>query len=309
MGSTEVQSFTVSVVIPIYNVERYLEQCLSSVTAQSHTRLEIICVDDGSTDRSAAIARQMAAADDRIRLIQQVNQGLSAARNNGLAEARGDYVFFLDSDDWLAGHAIEFLLLAASQTGCAAVSGAVVNVWEATGEQTPYTRLDKRKTGYIRLQRQDFFALEPVAWNKLYQRAALGSAPFTPGLVHEDLDFYWRFFAGHPLVYAIEETVIFYRRRDNSLSSRSRDAAFQEHFITIADNSARVVSAHPQLRLCFERKLLKYAKLLRKSGAPAERYLSHIFNRYGVAEHGPARWRMEAELALDRCKTWLLRSR
>ena len=91
-----------SVIIPVYQVEQYLRQCIDSVLRQSFTDYEVILVDDGSTDGSTAICREYAGRDSRVRMIRQANGGLSAARNTGVGAARGDYLIFLDSDDyWL----------------------------------------------------------------------------------------------------------------------------------------------------------------------------------------------------------------
>jgi len=91
----------VSVVVPTYNVEKYLERCVESIRSQTYSTLEIILVDDGSTDRSGAMCDELAKHDDRIRVIHKENGGLSDARNFGLAEATGEYVCFIDSDDWV----------------------------------------------------------------------------------------------------------------------------------------------------------------------------------------------------------------
>ncbi len=99
----------VSVIIPVYNVEPYLRECLDSVISQTCRDIEIICVDDGSTDSSSVILEEYAAADPRIVLIQQENRGLSEARNAGVKSARGKYLFFLDSDDCLEADALQIL--------------------------------------------------------------------------------------------------------------------------------------------------------------------------------------------------------
>ncbi len=91
----------ISVIVPIYNVERYLAQCLDSIIGQSYTSLEIILVDDGSTDGSKKIAEQYVVSDERVILISQENLGLSGARNTGMAVAKGEFLVFVDSDDWL----------------------------------------------------------------------------------------------------------------------------------------------------------------------------------------------------------------
>ena len=98
-----------SIIIPVYNVEQYLRDCLDSVCNQSFTDWEAVCVDDGSTDGSSMILREYAGKEDRLRIITQANGGLSAARNNGMMSARGEYILFLDSDDWLEPNALEVL--------------------------------------------------------------------------------------------------------------------------------------------------------------------------------------------------------
>ncbi len=98
-----------SVIIPVYNVERYLKDCLNSVLNQTFVDWEAICVDDGSTDRSAAILEEYANQDNRIKVVVQENAGTAAARNTGLKAAQGDYIFFLDSDDWIQSHTLQTL--------------------------------------------------------------------------------------------------------------------------------------------------------------------------------------------------------
>ncbi|MBR6933705.1 MAG: glycosyltransferase [Bacteroidales bacterium] len=98
-----------SIIIPVYNVEKYLRECLDSVLAQTFEDWEAICIDDGSTDRSAAILEEYAQKEARVKVISQPNGGLSAARNTGLKAANGEYVLFLDSDDWLEPNALDVL--------------------------------------------------------------------------------------------------------------------------------------------------------------------------------------------------------
>lgn len=98
-----------SIIIPVYNVEKYIQACLDSVLGQSFSDWEAICVNDGSTDRSDSILEEYAAKDDRIRVITQPNSGTATARNTGLRVAEGDYIFFLDSDDWLEPDSLRIL--------------------------------------------------------------------------------------------------------------------------------------------------------------------------------------------------------
>lgn len=99
-----------SIIIPVYNVEQYLRDCLDSVLCQTFSDWEAVCVNDGSTDGSAAILEEYVIKDRRFKIVTQPNGGLSAARNSGMEEAKGDYIVFLDSDDWLELNALETLV-------------------------------------------------------------------------------------------------------------------------------------------------------------------------------------------------------
>lgn len=99
----------ISVIVPVYNVEAFVERSLRSIIGQTYANLEIIVVNDGSTDRSFEICKKIAKEDRRIFLLEQENQGLSAARNTGIARSKGEYIMFVDSDDWLSPNMIEFL--------------------------------------------------------------------------------------------------------------------------------------------------------------------------------------------------------
>lgn len=100
----------VSIIIPVYNVEQYLPECLSSILCQTYKDIEIILVNDGSTDRSGELCRAAAESDNRVVLIEQKNAGLSAARNAGLDRASGEYIMFVDSDDYVSPYMVETML-------------------------------------------------------------------------------------------------------------------------------------------------------------------------------------------------------
>lgn len=97
----------VSVIIPVYNVSQYLEDCLESVATQTYPNMEVILIDDGSTDNSPKICKEWCAKDSRFRLIEQKNAGPSAARNTGLRHVQGDFITFVDADDWISPDAME----------------------------------------------------------------------------------------------------------------------------------------------------------------------------------------------------------
>lgn len=99
----------ISVIVPIYNVEEYLPRCLESISNQSYKHIEIILVDDGATDSSTKIIQKYVQKDERMRAIHKTNGGLSSARNRGIQEAKGEYLTFIDADDYVANDYVEYL--------------------------------------------------------------------------------------------------------------------------------------------------------------------------------------------------------
>lgn len=132
----------VSVIIPIYNVEKYIEKCLDSVLCQTFTNLEIICVNDGTPDNSMELVEERAKADSRIVIVNQENGGLSRARNTGIRNATGKYIYFLDSDDYLAEDAIELLVSAAEEQEAEVVFFGAEPIFESE-------EIKEKQSGYI----------------------------------------------------------------------------------------------------------------------------------------------------------------
>ena len=207
----------ISVVVPIYNVESYLEACLSSVAEQTVDDLEVVMVDDGSTDGSAAIAGRFVSDDKRFRLLTQPNGGLSKARNTGIDAATGDYMAFLDSDDVLPPNAYELLLGALEQSGSDFASGNVhrLNRWGTV--QSPFlakaftqTRLKTHVTQFREL------LSDRTAWNKLWRRSfwEANGLRFPEGVVHEDIPVVLPAHFMAASVDVISDPVYLYRIRD-----------------------------------------------------------------------------------------------
>ena len=107
----------ITIIVPVYNVEKYLRRCLDSIIGQTYQNLEILCIDDGSTDSSGEICKQYAAQDERIKVLRQENHGVSAARNKGLDAATGEYIAFVDSDDYIEADMIGRLYQALASAG------------------------------------------------------------------------------------------------------------------------------------------------------------------------------------------------
>ena len=130
----------ISVIVPAYNVEDYLGECLDSIINQTFTDIEIICVNDGSVDSTLDIFNDYASRDERINVISQENKGLSGARNTGLKHAKGKYIYFMDSDDYLEVNALERMYSAAEEKSADIVFFKLINFDDGTGEkyQTRY---------------------------------------------------------------------------------------------------------------------------------------------------------------------------
>ncbi len=176
----------VSVIIPVYNVEKYLPQCLDSVINQTFTDIEIICVNDGSTDESAEILQKYAAKDSRIKVITQENKGLSATRNIGLAHATADYISFIDSDDFISSVFLENLYQAICTTN-SDIAGCNFAKIENKENLPILYNPEVRKFAPaidVLLDKKNFIHFN--VWNKLYKREAIKDIRFIEGIYYED---------------------------------------------------------------------------------------------------------------------------
>ena len=196
--------YKVSVVIPVYNVEKYLGECLDSVLRQTLKDLEVICVDDGSMDGSPAILAKYARKDPRIKVVTRANGGLSAARNTGMDAATGKYIYFLDSDDWIVDDAMEKFLVVCERDGLdQLVFGCEVHVSADDGRaidmdmawrKAAYYRIDETLCGKVLdgaallselHSRRRFFASVPLRFMRL-DAIRTAKLRFPEGLLHED---------------------------------------------------------------------------------------------------------------------------
>jgi len=182
----------ISVIIPVYNTAPWLRRCLDSVTGQTLEALEIICVNDCSPDDSLSILKARAESDSRIRLISHArNQGLSAARNTGLEAAAGEYVYFLDSDDWIDPGYIEAMLAAAEDSRCDIVMNTSIIQEYEDGRREWYPQvIDKDTVGPVSA-RENIDRISHTSWAYFFRKEFLDSieARFPYGLLHEDLYF------------------------------------------------------------------------------------------------------------------------
>lgn len=210
----------ISIIIPVYNVETYLEECLDSVLTQDLSDIEIICVNDGSTDHSLEILQRYTENDKRIIIINQENSGPGRARNIGLKKARGEYIFFHDSDDYLlTSNAFSVLYTAASGQDLDIVSSNFATFREENHESHA-----KRKAGIISDGKRFLQSGETnvSAWAKLYKHAYLDAINFMfdETIFYEDSEAFPRFYVHASRVSHIDAVFYAYRQRPNSIMTQ-----------------------------------------------------------------------------------------
>lgn len=230
---------TVSIIIPIYNTSKDLSRCLDSVLSQTYTNIEVICINDGSTDDSLNILTKYQRLDKRILLINQINKGLSEARNAGLKLASGDIVLFIDSDDWIDSTAIEtvYKYFEDSRIDFAIFGHRVFyenkNTFSANKIASPND---------LFLEDFDKHAVDfnVTAWSKAYRRSFLtnNNILFPPGLLYEDNAFYWECISYTKHILVTNLCFYNYRERSDSImaKSRNKNSGMSINFLHITDH-------------------------------------------------------------------------
>lgn len=242
-----------SVIIPIYNAEKYLSQCLDSVTQSTFRELEIICVDDGSTDQSVPIIKHYAEKDSRIKMIRQQNQYAGAARNTGLRQAAAEYVHFLDADDWISPDAYsEWYAIAKDKE--ADVCVCFHEKYDDLTKKT--TRTCHKLKDYVTVTN---FAEKPcyfiynavVPWNKLYKRKFLldNDITFDHLICANDRSFYFHVLLKAACIVIIQEYWMHYRMNNStSLTGEIRLKNYDCHFRSFEKIQALTENCDPDIK-------------------------------------------------------------
>ncbi len=258
-------SQTISVIIPIYKVEAYLEECIRSVVCQTHPDLEIILVDDGSPDGCGAICDSWAARDSRIRVIHKKNGGLSDARNAGLEVCTGAYIAFVDSDDWIRPDMYEKMLAALLREGADICACSILSCYP--DRQTPwgcreYTVGDSEK---ILSMLYSDTAFPVAAWNKLYRRSCWETLRFPVGKLCEDAFTTYLLVDGAEKIVQIPDALYCYRIRPDSIMTRAFQKARMDEEKAWRRNYEFVQIHYPRLgRLAYDFYLQKVNILIQE---------------------------------------------
>lgn len=231
----------ISIIVPVYKVEGYLERCVNSLRNQSYKNIEIILVDDGSPDECPKLCDALQQKDERIRVLHKENGGLSSARNAGIRFAKGEYILFVDSDDYIAENMIEkmYQTIVKDQSDLCICDFCSVDEqgtsMEKEKQQFPFenavfTREDILKIVCDYTEKENSWRFIP-AWNKLYHKRIFENCSFEEGRLHED-----EFFIHHAIwacdkISTISDKLYFYVQRENSImnsqfSIKRFDAAY-----------------------------------------------------------------------------------
>lgn len=214
-----------SIIVPVYNVEVYLDECIQSLIHQTYSKIEIILVDDGSTDASGIMCDRYAKEDSRIRVIHKSNGGLSSARNAGLEHASGSYILYVDSDDYIS---LDFIELVAQQLLVQSFDMVIsAKVEFVDGRKPKIKKLPKENV----LLRPDE-ALESVyyqelfdtnSWAKVMKAEIARKNPFVEGILYEDFKNIYKFISECNSIIYLPQPKYFYRQRNNSIMNSSFD--------------------------------------------------------------------------------------
>ena len=226
------ENFLISIVIPVYNAEKYLEQCLNSIQNQTYKNFEVILVNDGSMDHSESICMNFLRSDSRFRYLKKENGGVSSARNVGLDNVEGDYITFIDADDWVDENHLEILIDGIIKNNCeVAISSYMqfINTRE-TYLINIYSNQEKYLLNYGKMNREKFLTELPklisinnsfnCAVSKLFSRRLVEDIRFDSNIIYaEDLDFYFKLYLKvNNFIFINAETYI-YRQHDESTTS------------------------------------------------------------------------------------------
>ena len=212
----------ISIIIPVYNSEKYLKKCLDSVIKQTIKEIEIICINDGSTDKSDLILKEYAKIDSRIKVYTMENKGVSAARNYGISLAAGEYIGFIDSDDWIDEDFYKNLYNAAKTENADIAVGEIKRVnkfW-----QKYHLKINKKSVTEDISEKVKLCNVPDkcYVWNKIYKTKMLKNSDirFEEGIIYEDVLFTLQILNYSKKLVTVPNTLYYYLRHGNSLVTR-----------------------------------------------------------------------------------------
>lgn len=261
MSNYKIEHFDISIIVPIYNVEDYLEECLKSIYAINNLNIEVILVNDESPDNCHVIIdNYQQLYPSKTRVFNRKNGGLSAARNSGTDIAQGKYILFVDSDDYINPLAVNELFKCAESTEADIVTGDIITFWDRLEERVfeeltlpePLKNNHYNGIGFLESCFQhDFKRLN--CWNKLYRKRFLqeNHIKFIEGILFEDVPFAFSCFLKAKKVIATSSLLYYYRQRPNSIMSNQKQRSSNDRLF-IVNNALEKLKAHNYTKGCFD---------------------------------------------------------
>lgn len=243
----------ISVIVPVYNVEDYLQPCVESIIHQTYKNIEIILIDDGSTDKSGEKCDQLAKTDERVRVYHKINGGLSSARNFGLEKAQGEFIGFVDSDDYIHPQMYEVLLKAFEESD---VNVSVCAYTEMIKENFEFDAIVADNVKFHRIHREDAIRnylhlidsdIGYSVWRKLYKADMWKNKRFTNGIIFEDAEIMPKVIEDSTVIACCQERLYFYRIREGSIT---HSVTSVKDFDTLKVNITAILpfyERHPEL--------------------------------------------------------------
>lgn len=225
-----------SIIIPVYNVERYLKECLDSIINQTFKDIEIICINDGSTDGSLSILTEYAEKDNRITIINQKNSGQAVARNIGLQASQGKYISFIDSDDWIERNTFEVCLhFFKKNIDLLVFDMNIFNNLNTKNDNSLKKNIKLKFSGNILINHDVILNTTVSPCNKIYRKDIVDKhkISFPCGLLYEDNSFHWKYMIHSKYAYFLKEKFYHYRIREDSTmhQTKAKSAKVTDHLL------------------------------------------------------------------------------
>lgn len=248
----------ISIIVPVYKVEAYLPKCIESIIHQTYRNLEIILVDDGSPDKCGEICDQYAHIDARIHVIHKKNGGVARARNDGIEYANGDYISFIDSDDWIAENAYEILYQGLKQYDADCAVGKCVTVIDKNGILSPKKNQDSPVRCEKASEAMKHVLLSGSAvWNRLFKREVFQQIRFPLDRVNDDEVVALHAYAECKNIVFLNQNTYYYRIRQDSITTSKFSIRNVDCYYNSIDNLNFIRQRAPELEECAEYKYVK----------------------------------------------------
>lgn len=263
---------TISVIIPVYNVGRYLSQCLESVLNQSYQELEVILIDDGSTDRSGEICDFYAQKDGRVRVIHQNNGGAASAKNVGLRIATGEYLSFVDSDDYLEGDVYAYMIEQLEKYQADVIQCGFRNIYcdHSIKCLTLDSFVEFSKIDYLRRFTTDWTC--GLLWDKLYRRKLFEEIWFEEGHKIDDEFFTYQGIMNADKIIYSPKIIYNYRKRKSSVvqQQESQQKIVLDKLDYLKKRREKIIANYPELKQEFDYHFLSMLAILSKDVAATQ---------------------------------------